>query len=127
MKMESSSAPYIKICKDVRKYAEMYAEDLITKEELKENVDGLLEQQRQIEQQLKMISFDSKWGEDIPQIMERTLQTVNYSLRDIANTRLKQIIDYIEVDREGNVDINFRLLKEVNEWEREQAGVAGSI
>ena len=74
-----------------------------------------------------MISFDSKWGEDIPQIMERTLQTVNYSLRDIANTRLKQIIDYIEVDREGNVDINFRLLKEVNEWEREQAGVAGSI
>ena len=110
-----------------KKYAEMYAEDLITKEELKENVDGLLEQQRQIEQQLKMISFDSKWGEDIPQIMERTLQTVNYSLRDIANTRLKQIIDYIEVDREGNVDINFRLLKEVNEWEREQAGVAGSI
>lgn len=110
-----------------KKYAEMYAEDLITKEELKENVDGLLEQQKQIEQQLKMISFNSNRGEDIRQIMEQTLRTMNYSLRDIANMRLKQIIDYIEVDREGNVDIYCRLLREVNEWEREQAGVAGSI
>lgn len=94
-----------------KKYAEMYAEELITKEELKENVDGLLEQQRQIKQQLKMISFDSNRGEDIRQIMEQTLRTMNYSLRDIANTRLKQIIDCIEVDKEGNVDIWFCLME----------------
>lgn len=95
-----------------KKYAEMYAEDLITKEELKENVDGLLEQQKQIENQLKIIAFDFNRGKDIRRIMEQTFQTLKISVRDMTNTQLKQIIDRIEVDKDGNVDIYFRLLEE---------------
>ena len=95
-----------------KKYAEMYAEDLITKEELKENLDGLLEQQKQIESQLKMIAFDFNCGENIREIMEQTFQTLKFSVRDMTNTQLKQIIDRIEVDKDGNVDIYFGLLEE---------------
>ncbi len=95
-----------------KKYAEMYAEDLITKEELRENVDGLLEQQKQIENRLKIISYDFNRGKDIRQIMEQTFQTLKISVRDMTNTQLKQIIDRIEVDKDGNVDIYFRLLEE---------------
>ncbi len=95
-----------------KKYAEMYAEDLITKEELRANVDGLLEQQKQIENQLKIIAFDFNRGKDIRRIMEQTFQTLKISVRDMTNTQLKQIIDRIEVDKDGNVDIYFRLLEE---------------
>lgn len=90
----------------------MYAEDLITKEELRANVDGLLEQQKQIENQLKIIAFDFNRGKDIRRIMEQTFQTLKISVRDMTNTQLKQIIDRIEVDKDGNVDIYFRLLEE---------------
>ncbi len=98
--------------REIQNLTEMYAEDLITKEELRANVDGLLEQQKQIENQLKIIAFDFNRGKDIRRIMEQTFQTLKISVRDMTNTQLKQIIDRIEVDKDGNVDIYFRLLEE---------------
>ena len=95
-----------------KKYVEMYAEDLITKEELKANVDGLLEQQKQIENQLKVVSFDFNRSKDLERLMEQTFQNMEISVRDMTNAQLKQIIDRIEVDKDGHIDINFRLIDE---------------
>lgn len=96
-----------------KKYAEMYADDLITKEELHKNIDGLLAQQKQLENQLKLIAFDSSCGKDIQWVMEQTFRTFEMPVRDLNNAQLKKLIDYIEVDREGNVDIYFRLFEPV--------------
>lgn len=94
-----------------KKYAEMYAEELITKEELRENADGLLEQQKQIEDELHLISSGTDRDGEKRGILEQACRTMKISVRDMTNTQLKQMIDRIEVDRDGNVDVYLCVVK----------------
>lgn len=73
---------------------DMYADDLISREELNGKIGGMWKEMEQLESVLQQ-TF--KEIEDITDV------------RQMTNAQLKRIIQKIEVDKDGNVDIYLRL------------------
>ena len=90
---------------------DMYTDDLITREELNEKIGGMKQQIEKLENDLKLIEYNLNKGDQLEEIIQRTFKNINSitSVRDMNNEQLKQIIQKIEVDKDGNVDIYLRL------------------
>ena len=60
---------------------------------------------------MKLIEYNLNKGDQLEEIIQRTFKNINSitSVRDMNNEQLKQIIQKIEVDKDGNVDIYLRL------------------
>ena len=58
-----------------------------------------------------MVEYNLDKGDQLEEIIQRTFKNINSitSVRDMNNEQLKQIIQKIEVDKDGNVDIYLRL------------------
>lgn len=65
-----------------------------------------------LENELKMISYHLTKGEQLEAILNNTFKTIEdiTDVRQMTNTQLKKLIQKIEVDKDGNVDIYLRLL-----------------
>lgn len=100
-----------KLKKTRQKYMDMYTDDLITREELNEKIGGMKQQIEKLENDLKLIEYNLNKGDQLEEIIQRTFKNINSitSVRDMNNEQLKQIIQKIEVDKDGNVDIYLRL------------------
>lgn len=94
-----------------QKYMDMYTDDLISREELNEKIGGMRTDIEKIENELKLIAYNLNKGDQLEDIIKRTFKGIEdiTSVRDMTNQQLKQIIQKIEVDKEGNVDIYLRL------------------
>lgn len=90
-----------------RKYMDMYTDDLISREELNEKIGGMRGEIDRLENELKMVSYHLTKGEQLEHILNHTFQSVEdiTDVRQMTNEQLKQIVQKIEVDKEGNVDI----------------------
>lgn len=90
-----------------QKYMDMYTDDLITREELNEKIGGMRSEMEKIENDLKLVEYNLNKGDQLEDMVKRTFQGIEdiTSVRDMTNQQLKQIIQKIEVDQEGNVDI----------------------
>lgn len=90
---------------------DMYTDDLITREELNEKIGGMKQQIEKLENDLKLVEYNLNKGDQLEEIIQRTFKNINSitSVRDMNNEQLKQIIQKIEVDKDGNVDIYLRL------------------
>lgn len=90
-----------------QKYMDMYTDDLITREELNEKIGGMRSEMEKIENDLKLVEYNLNKGDQLEDMVKRTFQRIEdiTSVRDMTNQQLKQIIQKIEVDQEGNVDI----------------------
>lgn len=101
-----------KLNKTRQKYMDMYADDLITRQELNDRIGGMKEEIARIENDLKLVSFNIDKGEQLEGIIKKTFDTIESitDVRQLTNAQLKQVIQKIEVDQEGNVDIYLRLL-----------------
>jgi uncharacterized Zn finger protein len=95
-----------------QKYMDMYTDDLITREELNDKIGGARKEIEQLENELKMVSYQLTKGEQLEHILNDTFKKIEdiSDVRQMSNAQLKQIIQKIEVDKEGNVDIYLRLL-----------------
>ncbi len=64
-----------------------------------------------LENELKMVSYHLTKGEQLEYILGNTFKAVEdiTDVHQMTNEQLKQIIQKIEVDKEGNVDIFLRL------------------
>ena len=91
---------------------DMYADDLITRQELNDRIGGMKEEIARIENDLKLVSFNIDKGEQLEGIIKKTFDTIESitDVRQLTNAQLKQVIQKIEVNQEGNVDIYLRLL-----------------
>lgn len=91
---------------------DMYADDLISREELNEKIGGMREEIERLENELKMVSYHLTKGKQLEVILNSTFQTIEdiTDVHRMTNTQLKKIIRKIEVDKDGNVDIYLRLL-----------------
>ncbi len=100
-----------KLNKTRSKYMDMYTDDLITREELNDKIGGLRSEIEKLENQLKMVSYNLDKGDQLETIIQKTFKNMEdiTSVRDMTNEQLKQIIQKIEVDKDGNVDIYLRL------------------
>lgn len=94
------------------KYLELYADDIITREELNEKTGGMRREIERLEGELKMVSYHLTKGEQLEHILGQTFREIEdiADVRQLTNVQLKKIIQKIEVDKEGNVDIYLRLL-----------------
>ena len=93
------------------KYMDMYADDLISREELNKKIGGMRAEIEQIEYELKIVSYNLSKGEQLEGILNNTFKDLEAitSVRDMTNAQLKRIVQKIEVDKEGNVEIYLRL------------------
>ncbi|MCL2343271.1 MAG: recombinase family protein [Firmicutes bacterium] len=105
------SAQLDKLRKGRQKYMDMYADDLISREELNEKIGGSRKEIERLENELKMTTSNLSKGEQLSGILSATFSRIEdiTDVRRMSNTQLKRIIQKIEVDRDGNVDIYLRL------------------
>ena len=90
---------------------DMYTDDLISREELNDKIGGMRKEIERLENELKMVSYHLTKGEQLEAILHQTFREIEdiTDVRQMTNAQLKRIIQKIEVDKEGNVDIYLRL------------------
>ncbi len=101
-----------KLKKSREKYMDMYTDDLISREELNDKIGGMRKEIERLENELKMISYNLTKGEQLEAILNNTFKEIEdiVDVRQMTNAQLKKLIQRIEVDKDGNVDIYLRLL-----------------
>lgn len=101
-----------------KKYMEMYAEGLIEREEMKEELLDLKKKAEAIEGELNVVKERLK-GDGAEAVFRKFFDNAMglSSVGDMPNAMLKRMIDRIEVDHEGNIDIYFRKIPECGESE----------
>ena len=101
-----------KLRKTRQKYMDMYTDDLISREELNHKIGGMKQEIERLENELKMVSYNLTKGEQLEGILNRTFREIEdiTDVHEMSNTQLRRLIQRIEVDKEGNVDIYLRLL-----------------
>ena len=94
------------------KYMDMYTDELISREELNEKIGGMRKEIDRLENELKMVSYNLTKGEQLEAILNSTFKEMEdiTDVHEMTNTQLKRLINKIEVDKEGNVDIYLRLI-----------------
>ena len=101
-----------KLRKSREKYMDMYTDDLISREELNEKIGGMRKEIERLENELKMVSYHLTKGEQLEAILNSTFKEMEdiTDVHEMTNTQLKRLINKIEVDKDGNVDIYLRLV-----------------
>lgn len=101
-----------KLRKSREKYMDMYTDDLISREELNEKIGGMRKEIERLENELKMVSCHLTKGEQLEAILNSTFKQLEdiTDVHEMTNAQLKRLIQKIEVDKEGNVDIYLRLI-----------------
>lgn len=91
---------------------DMYTDDLIFREELNEKIGGMRKEIERLENELKMFFYHLTKGEQLEAIINNTFKNIEdiTDVRQMTNVQLKKLIQEIEVDKEGNVDIHLRLM-----------------
>jgi len=101
-----------KATKSRKKYMDMYDDDLITRDELREKMKELNKKIEQFENELKLLSHNSGNIDQLESILATTFSDIE-SIIDIelfTNTRLKRVIDKIVVDRHTHIHVYLRQL-----------------
>lgn len=98
--------------KSREKYMDMYTDDLISREELNEKIGGMRKEIKRLEKELKMVSYHLTKGEQLEAILNSTFKQLEdiTDVHEMTNAQLKRLINKIEVDKDGNVDIYLRLI-----------------
>ena len=101
-----------KLTKLRQKYMDMYADDLITREELNEKIGGSRKEIERLENELKMVSYHLTKEDQLESVLNHTFKAIEdiTNVREMTNEQLKKLIQKIEVDKDGNVEIFLRLL-----------------
>lgn len=98
-----------------QKYMDMYADDLISREELNEKIGGMRKKIEHLENELKMISYQITKRDRLETILSNTFKEIENvtDVSQMTNAQLRKIVQKIEVDRCGNVDIYLKLFGEL--------------
>ena len=93
---------------------DMYTDDLITREELNQKIGGDKAEIARIENELSIIEGQTLNSERIKVILNNTFHEIEYilDLKKATNAQLKLIIEKIEVDHNGQIEIYLKALRE---------------
>lgn len=94
---------------------DMYTDDLITREELNSKIGGDKQEMDRLQEELKMVEQHLTKGDRLQMILADTFKEIEdiSNLRAITNAQLRRVIDRIEVDRNGNVEVFLKLFREL--------------
>lgn len=98
-----------------QKYMDMYTDDLISRDELKLKIGSMRNEIERLENELKLVRYNLNRGDELESLIQKTFHNIESitSVRDMTNAQLKQIIQKIVVDKDGNVDIYLKLFKDL--------------
>lgn len=98
-----------------KKYLEMYENEIITMEELRDKTKELNSSISSLEKELKLVKSHISKSNLLESGLNETFRDIDAVLKadTITNNLLHRVLDCIQVDENGNVDIYFRVLKEV--------------
>lgn len=104
-----------KLKKMREKYMDLYTDDLISREELNEKIGGTRQEIERLENELKIVSSHLTRGEQLESMLYENFKEMEdiTDVRQMTNAQLKKIVQKIEVDKDGNVDIYLRLLDDL--------------
>ena len=104
-----------KLKRNRQKYMDMYTDDLITREELNAKIGGDKQELERLENELKMVERQLTKGDRLQMILADTFKEIEdiSDLRTTTNAQLRKVIDRIEVDRDGNVEVFLKLFREL--------------
>ncbi len=104
-----------KITNKKQKYMEMFQNEVINIQELKQYTNPLNEDIARLERELKLITSEIKEKDVLEKELTKTIRTIDDILNNktITNAMLKTIIDVIEVDSDSNVEVRLKLLNEI--------------
>lgn len=111
-----------KLKKSRQKYVDMYDNDIISMEDLKEKTGSTNSQIKKLEEKLKMIKFGITQADKLEYGLTDTFKSIGdiLSTAEITNEMLKRVIDRIEVAEDGHIDIYLRLLADIGLDEKYQ-------
>jgi DNA invertase Pin-like site-specific DNA recombinase len=97
-----------------QRYLDMYADELITRDELRSQVSTFNAEIEKCESELRLTSYNLNKGDQLEEILQRTFRTVAdvVSMETLTNAQLKQIVEKIVVDFDGGVNIYLKLFGE---------------
>lgn len=86
----------------------MYTDDLISREELNEKIGGMRKEMERLENNLKLVSYHLTKREPVEEILKNTFQKIEdiAGIRQMTNAQLKRILQKVEVDKSGNIEIS---------------------
>ena len=98
-----------------QKYIDLYTDDIITRAEMNEKIGGSKKELERLQNELKAVSYHLTKEEQLEYILNNTFKEIAdiTDVRNMTNAQLKKIIQKIEVDKDGNVDIYLRLFGEL--------------
>lgn len=98
-----------------QKYIDLYTDDIITRAEMNEKIGGSKKELERLQNELKAVSYHLTKEEQLEDILNNTFKEIAdiTDVRNMTNAQLKKIIQKIEVDKDGNVDIYLRLFGEL--------------
>lgn len=104
-----------KLKRNRQKYMNMYTDDLITREELNSKIGGDKQEMNRLQEELKMVEQHLTKGDRLQIILADTFKEIEdiSNLRTITNAQLRRVIDRIEVDRNGNVEVFLKFFREL--------------
>ncbi|MDY2819100.1 MAG: recombinase family protein, partial [Hominisplanchenecus sp.] len=76
-----------------------------------DKIGGMRKEIERLENELKMVSYHLTKGEQLESVLGQTFKEIEdiTDVRQMTNAQLKRIIQKIEVDKDGNVDIFLHL------------------
>ena len=109
------SAELAKLTKSRQKFMDMYTDDLISREELNERLAGMRQRIEYLERELKLVSCHLTKHEQLEGILTKTFRSIEdvTDVSQMTNAQLRKIVQRIEVDENGNVDIYLQLMQEL--------------
>lgn len=104
-----------KLKKSRQKYIDMYDNEVISMDDLKEKTASINAEIKHLEEKLKMARYGITQGDKLQTGLADTFKTIGDILNsaEITNEMLKQVIDRIEVSPAGQVDIYLKLLTDI--------------
>lgn len=94
---------------------DMYVDELISREELNTKLKSINTELERIKNELTVTEYNLSRSEMLDTLLDRTFANMESvtDLSNVTNAQLKRIIDRIEVDKDGNIDIFLKTLDEI--------------
>ena len=98
-----------------QKYMDMYTDDMISRDEMREKMATINAEIEKLQNELKLITYNLDKGSQLEDLLTRTFSTVEdlVSMETITNAQLKQVLQKIIVAHNGKVDIYLRLFGDI--------------
>ena len=93
----------------------MYANDIMTIDELKDKVNSITEELNELDMDLEQLALSKKIVSNAEDIIRRYTEEIHrfLELETVTNVDMRRILDHISVDRDGHVRVVLKKFEDI--------------